>query len=105
MTIDYNHAYPDSELAYLTSKESLALTSSPATYSISMFHYIGEKDNFFKIIENQNKVVIKFLADNIPDPTRVYMFYNKRYLCEKIEIELSDGEINPVKTGYFYEIL
>lgn len=105
MTIDYNHAYPDSELAYLGSKESFALTSSPATYFIGMFHRVGNKEDFFKVIDNQDKIVIKFLADNIPDPGKVYIFHNKRYLCEKIEIELSDNGINPVKTGYFYEIL
>ncbi len=104
MTIDYNHSYPDSELAYLGSKESLSLTSSPAQHFIGQFHVIRDKAQD-KAIENQNKIVVKFLADDIPDPKKIYRFGNKHYMCEKIEIELSDGGIAPVKTGYFFEIL
>lgn len=104
MTIDYNHAYPDSELARLGSKESLSLVSSPAAQFVGMFHAIRDRAQD-KAIENQNKIVIKFLANDIPDPKKIYRFCSKNYLCEKIEIELSDGGINPVKTGYFYEIL
>lgn len=105
MAIDYNHAYPDSELANLYSKESLALTSSPATCFIGQFHQAGDKNDFCKAIENQNKVVIKFLADNIPEPTKTYIFHNKRFMCEKIEITVGSEGVDKLKTGYFYEII
>lgn len=105
MTIDYNHAYPDSELAFLYCRESLSLTSSPATYFIGQFHSVGDKKDFRKVIENQNKVVIKFLADNIPEPTKTYIFHNKRFMCEKIEITVGSEGIDKLKTGYFYEII
>lgn len=56
-------------------------------------------------INDKNQKCIRFLCDEIPDPTRIYIFYNKRYICEKIEINITADGIDKVKTGYFYEIL
>lgn len=56
-------------------------------------------------VNGKNQKCIRFLCDEIPDPTRIYIFYNKRYVCEKIEINITTDGIDKVKTGYFYEII
>lgn len=55
-------------------------------------------------INSHNEVTIKFLTDDIPDPTKIYLFRNKKYICSKIEINVKDNGIEKEKTGYFYEI-
>lgn len=55
-------------------------------------------------INSHNEVTIKFVTDEIPDPTKIYIFHNKRYVCSKIEINIKDDGIEREKTGYFYEI-
>lgn len=48
---------------------------------------------------------IKFLADNIPDASKIYIFRNRRFVCQKIEMEVTGEGVSRLKTGYFYEIL
>lgn len=43
----------------------------------------------------------KFKSDDIPDPSKIYIIRNKKYVCEKIEMEVKDDAIEPVYTGYF----
>lgn len=56
-------------------------------------------------IEIDTRVVktITYL-DNHVDPTRLYLINGKRYVCQKIELRLEEDRVNPLKTGYFYEI-
>lgn len=58
-------------------------------------------DNGLKI-DNKNCMEIKFKSDEIPDPSKIYIIRNKKYVCEKIEMEVKDDAIEPVYTGYFY---
>lgn len=53
-------------------------------------------------IDNKNCLQVKFRSETIPDPSRAYIIYNKRFVCEKIEMEVKDDRIEPVYTGYFY---
>lgn len=45
---------------------------------------------------------VKFKSADIPDPSKIYIIRNKRFVCEKIEMEVKDETINPIYTGYFY---
>lgn len=56
-------------------------------------------------IDKDNCQTIKFITDKIPDPKDIYIFHNKKYICEKIEMEVTDEGVSKEKTGYFYEIL
>lgn len=56
-------------------------------------------------VDKHNLITIKFITDDIPDPSKIFIFRNKRYICEKIEMEVSNDGISKEKTGYFYEIL
>ena len=53
-------------------------------------------------IDNKNCMEVKFKSDDIPDPSKIYIIHNKRFVCEKIEMEVKDDAIEPVYTGYFY---
>ena len=56
-------------------------------------------------IDSHNLFCIKFPTDDIPDPSRIFIFRNRRFICQKVELEVSGVGIDKVKTGYFYEIL
>lgn len=53
-------------------------------------------------LDNKNCMEVKFKSDDIPDPSKIYIIHNKRFVCEKIEMEVKDDAIEPVYTGYFY---
>lgn len=71
-------------------------------------HYIGELHRGSLQIEStvdvNNEICYQFLCDGIPDPSAVYNFRNKRYLCSKVEIRVTADGIDRLKTGYFHEI-
>lgn len=58
-------------------------------------------DNGLKI-DNKNSMEVKFKSDEIPDPSKIYIIRNKRFVCAKIEMEVKDDAIEPIYTGYFY---
>lgn len=66
--------------------------------------YIGMLHSKEKVVENQVQVVIKFRSQEIPDPTSIFIFRNKRYLCDKVEMNVTHSGVDEIKTGYFYEI-
>lgn len=58
-------------------------------------------DNGLKI-DNKNCLQVKFKSEVIPDPSNTYIIHNKKYVCEKIELEVKDDQIEPIFIGYFY---
>ena len=75
---------------------SLCMKSEFGTTSLGTLHANGLK------IDNKNCMDVKFKSDDIPDPSKIYIIRNKRFVCEKIEMEVKDDAIEPVYTGYFY---
>lgn len=75
---------------------SLCMKSEFGTTSLGTLHASGLK------IDNKNCMEVKFKSDDIPDPSKIYIIRNKRFVCEKIEMEVKDDAIEPVYTGYFY---
>ena len=69
----------------------------------SLCHTIGNNLEDLKV-DKHNLVTIQFITDDIPDPTNIFIFRNKKYLCSKIEIEINEYGIERMKTGYFYEM-
>lgn len=71
-------------------------------------HYIGELHRgtvqIETTVDTNNEVCFQFLCESIPDPTDIYVFRNKRYLCGKIEIKATNNGVDRMKTGYFHEI-
>ncbi len=55
-------------------------------------------------VRSKAKWVISFL-DRIPiDVTATFVIRGRRFSCEKIEYQVSDQGLEPVKKGYFYEL-
>lgn len=52
-----------------------------------------------------SKHCFRFIADQIPDPTRIFLIRNKRYGCEKIEAQIDSQGMQQPMTGYFYEMI
>lgn len=64
---------------------------------------IGQFHSKIKMIENREQIVIKFISDTVPDPKKIFVFRNKRFICDKVELQLTDTGIDRLMTGYFYE--
>lgn len=63
---------------------------------------LGELHDSGLKIDNKNCLQVKFKSDTIPDPSHTYIIHNKKFVCEKIEMEVKDDQIEPIYTGYFY---
>lgn len=59
--------------------------------------------NKLKINQTQ-KFCIRFINDTIPSAADIFMFSNRKFIAESIEISLTDGKMDRLMTGYFYEI-
>ena len=75
---------------------SLRKTREVGSTCLGSFHNNGLR------IENKNSMEVKFKSDEIPDPSKIYIIRNKRFVCAKIEMEVKDDAIEPIYTGYFY---
>ena len=38
------------------------------------------------------------------EPTATYIIHGRRYVCHKLELEITERGLKPLKTGYFYEL-
>jgi hypothetical protein len=56
-------------------------------------------------IDTKVKQCFKFLSNKIPNPLGTFTINNKRYVCEKLEANLTADGLDKLITGYFYEIL
>lgn len=75
---------------------SLRKTREVESTCLGSFHNNGLR------IDNKNSMEVKFKSDEIPDPSKIYIIRNKRFVCAKIEMEVKDDAIEPIYTGYFY---
>lgn len=77
---------------------SLALNPCNATYYLGQLHQNGFTFNL------KAKQCFKFIARDIPDPTKVFIIRGKCYGCEKIETQIDSQGMQQLMTGYFYEM-
>lgn|SRR5574344_1532149 len=77
---------------------SLALKGTDADYYIGQLHNNNYKFNT-KIL-----ITIKFLSNNVPDPTSIFIIHNKRFGCKKLEFSIDAKGVKQEITGYFYEM-
>lgn len=82
---------------------SMSLQPSDTLQTIGNFHNQGLKIR--RNVNGNNEVVVKFLFDGKPDPGKIYICRGKRFICSRIEMAINANGIDPMKTGYFYEIL
>lgn len=79
--------------------------SKRETASLSLVNLPHRGENLPELIDKHNQLTIKFITDDIPDPSKIYLFHGKRYICEKVEMSVTATGVDKVKTGYFYEYL
>lgn len=94
-----NYGYRFSGIAFIDDAYyslALCMKSEIGTTCLGSLH-----DNGLKI-DNKNCLQIKFKSEVIPDPSNTYIIHNKKYVCEKIELEVKDDQIEPIFVGYFY---
>lgn len=94
-----NYGYRFSGIAFIDNAYyslALCMKSEIGTTCLGSLH-----DNGLKI-DNKNCLQIKFKSEVIPDPSNTYIIHNKKYVCEKIELEVKDDQIEPIFVGYFY---
>lgn len=81
---------------------SMALTPSSMP-CIGNFHNSGTKIR--RNINGNNEICIKFMFNGKPDPKKIYMIKNRKFICSHIEMAISNNQLSPLKTGYFYEVI
>lgn len=77
---------------------SLSLNPSDAKYYIGQLHNNGFSFNM------KAKYCVKFAYKGIPDAKRIFVIRNKKYGCEKIEVNITDEGVAEIKTAYLYEL-
>lgn len=101
---DVPASFTDIRNSYLASKAYSMCFQDP----YANIHYIGELHrgglSEESTVDVNTEQCFRFLTDGLPDPTKIYVFRNKRYLCKKVEVMIKEEGIGRVKTGYFYEI-
>ena len=55
-------------------------------------------------IDARVKQCIKFYSESIPAVTDLFVIRNKRFACEKLEINITAQGMDRLITGYFYAI-
>lgn len=93
-------SFADTRESSLPNDCSLALA-----HAGSISRYVGQFHTEQTVIDAKNQHVIRFLHEGLPDPTWLFIFRGKRFLCAKVEVTVTDTGIDEMKTGYFYEML
>lgn len=98
---DYRHAV--FEVSGTIPQWSMGLMPLVNIQSIGAFHNAGLKIR--QNVNGNNEICVKFLYNGKPDPRKIYIIRNRKFLCSHIDMAVGENGIDPVKTGYFYEIL
>jgi hypothetical protein len=58
-----------------------------------------------EVVDDKKLYTIKFVSAEIPSANNIFIIKNKKFLAQKIEINIKDGRIDQLMTGYFYEVV
>ena len=56
-------------------------------------------------IDASNKFNIEFISEKFPDVKSVFYIQGKKYLCEKITVDITSNGVSQLKKGIFYKII
>ena len=82
---------------------SLSLAPAPGISSIGQYH--NKSIKIKRNVNGNNEICVKFIFNGKPDPSKIYQFCGKRFIASHIEMAVNNNGIDPLKTGYFYEIV
>jgi hypothetical protein len=71
--------------------------------SIGQFHNQGLKIR--RNANGNNEICVRFVYYGKPDPKKIYMIKNRKFICSHIEMAITNNQLSPLKTGYFYEVI
>lgn len=100
----------DIVLAYTDSSFKQQLANRRSRWSLSLNKdgnkdfYLGQLHETSFLCKARERLKVPFSSDEIPDAKNVFLIRNKRFACEKIEASITNGEIDNMMTGYFYEM-
>lgn len=108
-TIRYPVPWQRSRLIGYIGETRVKIDGSPQ-YSLSINYVEGEQNLYSQtlagsvIVNTRIRHCIKFVSEVMPDPSAIFVIRNKRFVCEKIEVDLKPEGMSKVVTGYFYEL-
>lgn len=82
---------------------------APQSDSLSLIPIEGQINLAANTIVNSVRIdttvrhCIRFISDRVPDPGDVFIIRNRRFVCEKIEVDIASTGLRKLMTGYFYE--
>lgn len=99
---------------YLRERATAALDGEPTLsdtpYSLSLIP-IGEQINLASqtlsqgvYIDTTTRYCVKFLAKHLPDVGCVFIIRGRKYVAEKLEVDITSDGMSQLITGYFYPI-
>lgn len=87
------------------------LSLTDASYSLSLIPIEGQRNLASESINKSSikigatvKHCFKFISDIIPNTSAVFIIHGKKYLCEKIEVNITSDGIDKLMTGYFFAL-
>lgn len=104
-TVQQPVAFTDSRQAWTTNAPAwgLGLNQIEGVTCVGAFHNSGVKIR--QNVNGNNEICFQFLFDGKPDPRKIYIVRNRKFVCSKIEMAVGERGIDRLKTGYFYEML
>lgn len=60
--------------------------------------------NRYHKVDYKKKYTIKFIANEMPDAKKIFVFNNKKFVCAKVETNIAYGKLEKLMTGEFYMI-
>lgn len=81
-----------------------------SNYALTLNHSQGIKNVYTSQIaegvqiDTRVKQCIKFYSETVPDVTDIFVLRNKRFVCSKMEVNITTQGIDKIITGYFYAI-
>ena len=100
---------PTSVKAYTPEKtgviEDLRIENDPELLRLTnKENGVGSELNTAPQIEFRAQRKFQFTDKHLEDVTKIYLVHGRIYACQKIELTIGEHGIQPLKTGYFYEI-
>lgn len=94
-------AFTAPERPYGVPHEHWSLSFREDPNAVTMNNLFGEKNISF---DKSKKFKIKFISDKIVSANSIFIFNNRRFIPEKLEIDVLNGELSKIVTGDFYEV-
>lgn len=87
---------------YINTEMSTTFVSCSLSLNADGTGQLGELHKSTLKVDKNNCLQVRFRANNIPNPSANYIIKGKKFICEKIEVDIKDDGIDPICTGYFY---